>query len=223
MIWSNVVGSWDRFLYDILNDEDIIDKLNEVNLLYKYSNNIYPKQEDVFNAFKKCPYDKLSTVILGQDPYHDGSATGLSFANIKNTKKLSPSLRIIKDTIIRTVYNGHDFDFDPSLIPWAEQGILLLNTVLTVKEGKPLSHQYLWFDFIQKVLIKLSEVNSGIIYCLWGKYAESYSVYINSSSNTILRCNHPVYSIYQGIPWECDHFIKINSYLKNFNNTTIKW
>jgi uracil-DNA glycosylase len=182
-----------------------------------------------------CKYNKLKLQNLkiknfgdNNTPYHDGSATGIAFANpltydtVKG-KSLSPSLRIIKDAVSRTIYNGQDFDFDPTLINWAKQGVLLLNTALTVDGGSPTSHKHLWVDFTQRVLQKLSEVNSGIIYCLWGKYADSYSMYINSNSNTILRCNHPAYSVYQGIPWECDHFVMINTYLKNFNNITIEW
>jgi uracil-DNA glycosylase len=217
------LGSWSRVLTDVIEDPDVIKSLNIINMYYRYSKCIYPEQEDVFKAFQKCPYDKLSVIILGQDPYTSGEATGLAFANPKDSKSLSPSLRMIKDTIARTIYKGQEFNFDPSLESWAEQGILLLNVALTVESPNPLSHMRHWTDFTEGVLRKLSEVNSGIVYCLWGKSANAYDIYINPYSNTILRYNHPAYAIYQGIPWECDHFIQINNYLKSFNNKTIIW
>jgi uracil-DNA glycosylase len=225
---KEVFDSWFDFMKDIIYDDTVLSNLNTINMYYKYVGEkglIHPKQENVFKAFKECPYSKLSVVILGQDPYHDGSATGLAFANLppKNNERLSPSLRVIEDTISRTVYHNHDFSFNPDLTKWAKQGVLLLNTALTVETGHPLSHLHLWNNFTTMVLAKLSEINSSIIYCLWGKHADSYSMYINSNSNTILRCNHPAYAVYQGIPWECDHFVKINIHLKDFNNTTITW
>jgi len=217
------LGSWNKVLKDVIENSYVVNNLNIINVRYKYNRPMHPSQVDVFNAFKYCPYDKLSVVILGQDPYHDSNATGLAFANPADTNKLSPSLQVIKDTVIRTVYKGSDYNFDPTLISWARQGVLLLNVALTSEGDKPLTNIKYWQDFTEGVLRKLSEINSGIIYCLWGKYADSFSIFINSNSNTILRYNHPAYSIYQGIPWECNHFIKINEYLKNFNNKTIIW
>lgn len=218
------LGSWNRVLKDVIENSYVVNNLNVINIYYKYGRLMHPNQVDVFNAFKYCPYDKLSVVILGQDPYHDSNATGLAFANPTGTTKLSPSLQIIKDTVIRTIYKGESYNFDPTLIPWAEQGVLLLNVALTSEGNKPLAHNIgLWRNFTEGVLRKLSEVNSGIIYCLWGKYADSFSMFINSGSNTILRYNHPAYSVYQGIPWECNHFVQANEYLKNFNNKTIIW
>ncbi len=217
------LGSWSRALKDVIENPIVINNLNIVNMHYKYSKFIYPKQENVFKAFELCPYDNLSVVILGQDPYNDDRATGLAFANPPGIPKLSPSLQVIKDTIIRTVYKGHEVVFDNTLISWSEQGVLLLNIALTSEGGIPLNHIRYWHKFTEGVLKKLSESNSGIIYCLWGKYADSFSHCINPISNTILRHNHPAYSIYQGIPWECNHFVQINEYLRNFNNRVIIW
>jgi uracil-DNA glycosylase len=221
---TNMVGDWDRILADIIYDPEVLLNINRINKMYKDSSaKIYPEQIDVFKAFKACPYDNLKAIIILQDPYHDGSATGLATANRVDQKRLSPSLKIIKDTISREVYNYHDFDFDPTLIKWAKQGVLMLNTALTVEAGKPLSHQPLWSRFTELTLRKLSEINSGIVYCLWGKYADSFSMYINSNSNTILRCTHPVYASYRNQPWDCGHFTAVNKYLKDFNNLTINW
>ena len=221
--WNDLLGSWERVLSDIISDPIVRANLRTVNGYYlNGSLLVYPSQINVFRAFKECPYDKLSVVIVLQDPYHDGSATGIPMGNEPDTR-MSPSLKIVKDTISRTIYKGQDFDFDPTLIKWERQGILLLNTALTVEAGKPLSHQKLWAYFTQKVFDKLSEINSGIIYCLWGKYAESYRMYINENSNTILTSTHPVYASYRGLPWDCDHFNKINDILKKNNNLYINW
>jgi uracil-DNA glycosylase len=220
----NVVGTWDRFLRDILYDPVVLHNLNTINSYYSDKDKIvYPPQEDVFKAFKECPYDKLSVVILLQDPYHDGSATGIAMANNATVYKMSPSLRIVEDTIARTVYNSREFGFDPTLVKWANQGVLLLNTALTVEKGKPLSHQKLWTYFTERFINKLSSIDSGIVYCLWGKHAQSFSMYINHNSNTVLMCDHPVASAYRGINWDCDHFNTINSLLKASNNLIINW
>jgi uracil-DNA glycosylase len=219
-----LVGTWDRILQDIFDNKEVISNLNTINNLYRRGpTKIYPEQADVFAAFKECPYNKLSVVILLQDPYHDGSATGIATANTIDTKKLSPSLQVMKDTICREIYKGEDFNFDPTLLSWERQGVLMLNTALTVETNHPQSHQIYWTKFTELALRRLSELNSGIIYCLWGKHADTYDIYINSLSNTILRCVHPVYASYRGVPWECRHFIEINKYLKDFNNTTIIW
>jgi len=221
---KELVGDWDKFFESIFADNEVRINLSALNQRYKTGYpKIYPDQKNVFRAFRECPYSKLSVVILLQDPYHDGSATGIAMANDADTDILSPSLRIVKDTISRTVYNSHEFDFDPTLISWEKQGVILLNTALTVEDDKPLSHQVLWARFTELLLTKLSEVNSGIIYCLWGKQAEKYAFLINWKSNTILTCTHPVASAYKRIPWDCDHFIKINDQLKKFNNISITW
>jgi len=234
MYINSLVGDWERILDSVFKDQKVLDNLGHINRLYRISPiKIYPEQENVFKAFKECPYSKLSVVILLQDPYHDGSATGIATANSNNTRILSPSLKIIRDTIYREVYKLYSIgeaerlaiesQFDPTLVSWARQGILMLNTALTVEAGHPQSHQSYWSRFTELVLRKLSDINSGIIYCLWGKYADAYSIYINSNSNTILRCTHPAYASYRGLPWDCTHFNDINKYLKDFNNTTIIW
>lgn len=221
--WSSILGSWDKFLTPILEDEVISKNLETIRGYYLSSSFItYPEPKNIFKAFRECPYSKLSVVIVLQDPYHDGSATGIPMGN-KPDKKLSPSLRIVKDAISRTVYKGQEFYFDPTLIPWCNQGVFLFNTALTVEKGKPLSHKDIWAPFTEKVFKKLSEINSGLIYCLWGKSAGEYTKYINPSSNYILSYTHPVYSAYRGISWDCDHFNRINDILKQNNNLHINW
>lgn len=219
---TSIVGSWEGFFSHIFVDYEVIENLNLLNRLYKFrTEQIYPKQENVFKAFQECAYKDVMVVILAQDPYHNGMATGLALAN--NSYPLSPSLQTIKDTISRTIYKGHDFDFDPTLISWAQQGILLLNTSLTVEQGKPMSHKLLWERFTQQTLIRLSYTNTNLIYCLWGSFAKEYAKFINSFTNTVLIDTHPMYAHYKGIMWDCNHFVLINEKLKALYNTKIEW
>lgn len=222
--WKSILGSWEVFLTSILEDELVSKDLEIIRSYYLSSSlTIYPEAKNIFRVFRECPYDKLSVVIILQDPYHDGSATGIAMGNDSSVFKMSPTLRVVEDTIARTVYNYREFNFDPSLVSWCKQGILMYNTALTVEKGKPLSHKDLWNNFTEKFLKKLNEFNSGIIYCLWGKSALEYKKYINTESNYVLEDTHPVYSVYRGNTWECNHFNRINEILKKNNNLHIKW
>jgi len=222
--WSSILGSWERFLTPILENELVSKDLDVIRSYYLGSSiTVYPRAKDIFKVFRECPYNKLSVVIILQDPYHDGSATGIAMGNDSSVYKMSPTLRIVEDTIARTVYTYREFNFDPSLISWCHQGVLMLNTALTVEKGKPLSHKHLWNNFTKQFLIKLSNFNSGIVYCLWGKSAIEYEKYINPKLNYILKDNHPMYSLYQNKLWECNHFNKVNEILKKNNNLYIKW
>jgi uracil-DNA glycosylase len=221
--WKSIFGSWDTFFEDIISNKEVSNNLNIIRSYYNGSSIIYPSASNIFKAFKECPYDKLSVVIVLQDPYHDGSATGIAMGNNTLQFRISPTLRVVKDTISKTIYNSEEFYFDSSLIKWSNQGVLLFNTALTVEKGKPLSHQHLWSTFTELFLKKLNTINSGIIYCLWGKHAEFYKQYINLSSNTVLITTHPMYSVYRGSPWDCNHFVEINRILKENNNLYINW
>lgn len=222
--WRSILGSWEQFLTPILEDENVAKNLEIIRGYYLSSPfTIYPEPKNIFRAFRECPYDKLSVVILLQDPYHNGSATGIAMGNNTDVFKMSPTLKTVEDTIARLVYDSREFNFDPSLISWCKQGVLLLNTALTVEAGKPLSHVDIWALFTELVLKKLNTFNSGIIYCLWGKKAFEYSKYINLNSNYMLTYTHPAYASYNNSTWDCDHFNKINEILKKNNNLYIKW
>ena len=220
---NTIVGSWKTPLKELFEDPKIINDLNIVSSMYKEGRPIYPKQADVFKAFIECPYDELKVVIILQDPYHDGSATGIALANSDISNKISPSLRIVRNTIRMNMYKGDDFKFDPSLISWANQGILMFNTALTVDAGTPLSHVKLWSSFTERLLIKLSETKRDIIYCMWGKQARDYAVYMNNKDNLLLYSTHPVYAVYRGSVWDCDHFTRINEHLIKLGKQPIKW
>jgi uracil-DNA glycosylase len=181
---------------------------------------IYPDTpEEAFRAFNLTPYNDVKVVILGQDPYHDGSATGLAFANSSSSGSISPSLRIIMRSVAKDYPEGY---FVPKtaygLEHWAQQGVLLLNTALTVRKGEPGSHSKAWAEFTNCVLKQLNDYNKGIIYVLWGKHALKFLEHIRITENHVLKADHPMYSGYSGKPWNGEtHFKDINDILLKTN------
>lgn len=197
----------------------IMDKLK---ILYKTSS-LCPHFKDVFKAFELCPYNKLTVVMLSQDPYPQKDvATGLAFANKKDTTELSPSLEIIKEAVINFEIPHNYITFVPDLESWANQGVLLLNSALTVEEGKIGSHINMWRPFISKFLYNLSCFNNGLIYILFGKQAQSFKYYIGDRGH-IIEVEHPAYyaRIKQNMPYKV--FTDINKLLKLYWDTEITW
>lgn len=176
---------------------------------------IYPPEDKVFAAFKETPLAKLKVVILGQDPYHGpGQAHGLCFS-VPQGVKLPPSLRNIYKAI------QHDYpDFEPpehgDLSHWAEQGVLLLNTVLTVEEGKAHSHaSWGWERFTDKVIAQINEHCDGIIFMLWGAHAQKKGALVDRQRHHVLTAVHPSpLSAHRGF-LTCGHFRRCNELLTN--------
>lgn len=177
-------GDW----YKCIDQTELKTVLAKIKSLYARGN-VYPYYKEIFNAFKYCDYNNLKVVILGMDPYNDGSATGLAFANREDTKVLSPSLQVIKDCVCE--YSPTD-NFDPTLQSWARQGVLLLNSSLTVEAHNPGSHAMLWRKFIGLFLQKLGTWQTGIVYVLMGEQAKTFEPYIGPF-NDILKCKHPAF------------------------------
>ena len=156
---------------------------------------ICPNCKNIFKAFHKCPYKELRLVILGQDPYPQrNTATGLAFANFNSTpeEQLSPSLQVIKESIINYKIPHNLITFAPELEEWAEQGVLLLNTALTCEVNKPGSHSLLWRPFICKLIKNICDYNPGTVWLLLGNSAQSFEPYI-SKSQYIIKAKHPAY------------------------------
>ena len=212
----------------------IIDRteLNKVmNILNsEYANhNVFPYKNNVFKAFKLCPLNNLKIVILSQDPYPDRydfepRATGLAFANNSEIpeEKWSPSLKILKDAVINLEIPHNCCTFDPTLESWAKQGVLLLNSSLTCRENNIGSHIGIWRPFTAKLLTKLSEYNTGIVYMLFGNTAKSFEKYIGSN-NFILSCSHPSYYARQGTDMPSDIFYAARNLVKDNFDEEIKW
>ena len=187
---------------------------------------ICPAQNNVFKAFEVCPYNKLKVVMLSQDPYpQKGVATGILFGNKEGTRDedLSPSLQIVKEAAINFEIPHNCIIFDPTLESWAKQGILMINSALTVEMNKIGSHVMLWRPFIASLLKKLSENETGIIYVLFGKQAQTFKPYINKQFNIVLEENHPAYFARTGEAMPHTVFEQISKLTKGMYGMPITW
>ncbi len=183
---------------------------------------IYPPTDLIFNAFKLIPYTDYKVVIIGQDPYHGFlQANGLAFS-VQANQKIPPSLKNIFKELKNDV--GMEAPLNGDLSAWAKQGVLLMNSVLTVEHGLPGSHQKKgWEKFTDTIIKNLSEDLTGIVFMLWGNYAKSKKPLINSHKHLILEANHPSpLSASRGF-FNCKHFSKTNSYLMGHGKTPINW
>ncbi len=183
---------------------------------------IYPPGSLIFNAFNSTPFDKVRVVILGQDPYHGaGQAHGLCFS-VQHGVKPPPSLvnmyKELKDDV------GFSIPTHGCLQKWTEQGVFLLNAILTVEANQPASHQKKgWEEFTNAVIQKLSKEKNGLIFILWGNFAQQKSVLIDETKHTILKAAHPSpFSAYNGF-FGCKHFSKTNELLTQRGETPIDW
>lgn len=187
---------------------------------YKYKN-IYPPKEEVFTAFKACSYDDIKVVILGQDPYHQkGQAHGLAFSVTPNTQ-IPPSLLNIYKELKEDV--GTYIPNNGYLIPWAKQGVFLLNSVMSVEDSKPRSHAGKgWETFTDNVIKKINEKDEKVVFMLWGRDARNKASMIDNK-HLVLSAAHPSpLSAYNGF-FGCKHFSKANTFLKENNREEIHW
>ena len=182
---------------------------------------IYPPGPLIFNAFNLTPFDQVKVVIIGQDPYHGpGQAEGLSFS-VPHGVPIPPSLLNIYKEIESDL--GIRLQKDGSLRGWAEQGVFLLNAVLTVRAGQPTSHSRIgWAEFTDAVIRTLSAQRSGLVFLLWGNFARSKRELIDSSRHTILEAAHPS-PLARGAFFGCRHFSKTNQILIAQGETPIDW
>ncbi len=183
---------------------------------------IYPPGGLIFNAFDKTPFDKVKVVILGQDPYHNpGQAMGLSFS-VPDGVPPPPSLVNIYKELNTDI--GMPIPTSGNLTKWAEQGVLLLNAVLTVRANEPASHAKIgWMDFTNAVIKKISTEKEGVIFLLWGKFAQEKQVLIDETKHHVLKAAHPSpLSAYNGF-FGCKHFSRTNALLAKQGLEVIDW
>ena len=184
---------------------------------------IYPPNQLIFNAFNHTPFDDVSVVILGQDPYHgQHQAHGLSFS-VQKGVSIPPSLQNIYKELQNDI-PGFRIPSQGDLTAWADQGVLLLNATLTVEASKAGSHQKRgWEIFTDKAIAELSKRRTGLVFMLWGKFAQSKATLIDSKKHYILTAAHPSpLSAYNGF-FGCNHFSKANKYLKSEGRPEINW
>ena len=182
---------------------------------------IYPPGSKIFRAFDLCPLDAVKVVILGQDPYHGaGQAMGLSFS-VPEGIAAPPSLKNIFKEIESDL--GIRMSGSPDLEPWARQGVLLLNSVLTVRAGVAASHAGLgWQNFTDAVIKLISERCEGVVFMLWGNYARSKAGLIDSGRHLVLQAAHPS-PLARGAFFGCRHFSQANAYLVRTGRSPINW
>ena len=182
---------------------------------------IYPPGKDIFKAFELCPLDKVKVVILGQDPYHGyGQAMGLSFS-VPQGVQAPPSLKNIFKEIESDL--GITMSGSPDLRPWAEQGVLLLNSVLTVRAAQPASHSRIgWQTFTDAVIKLISDRCDGVVFLLWGNYARSKAGLIDTSRHHVLEAAHPS-PLAKGAFFGCRHFSRTNGILVSEGKSPIDW
>ena len=214
-------NDWDIILKDEISKEYFINLLNFIKKEYQ-TKTIYPKQTEIFKAFRNTSYKDTKVVILGQDPYHgEGQAEGLSFS-VKLGIQKPPSLQ----NIFKELHDdlGYAIPKNGSLVSWTEEGVLLLNTVLTVEASKPASHKDLgWETFTDAVIKKLNEKETPIVFILWGSFARSKKKLITNQIHGIVESPHPSpFSAYNGF-FGSKPFSKTNNFLVSKGLKPINW
>lgn len=217
----NLGNDWD-ILLDNEFKKDYYLRLREFLKQEYFSRKIYPPMHDIFNTLKYTSYENARVVILGQDPYHGaGQAHGLCFS-VKRGVKFPPSLQnIFKE--LNAEY-GIIAPESGELVGWAKQGVLLLNTTLTVREGLPQSHKgHGWETFTDEIISLMNEKSRPVVFLLWGGNARAKKALITNPKHLVLECAHPSpLSAYNGF-FGCGHFKKTNEFLRSVGEEEIDW
>ena len=213
--------SWKNLLQEEFN-KPYFEKLTRFVKSEYSAGQVFPAGRNIFRAFDKCPFDKLKVVIIGQDPYHGvGQANGLCFS-VDDGVQYPPSLQNIFKEIHDDI--GTPIPQSGNLDRWAEQGVLLLNAVLTVRAHQAASHAGRgWEQFTDAVVRTIAQRKEGVVYMLWGNYAQRKGQIADPERNLILKSVHPSpLSVYRGF-FGCKHFSKANDYLIQQGKEPIVW
>lgn len=212
--WSSIIESESRKEYFVNLRKFILDE-------YCNGKTIYPNGKDIFNAFKYFPYEQTKVIIIGQDPYHgENEAHGLCFS-VRKGVKVPPSL----ENIFKELKSDINFSHPKHgcLEKWATQGVLMLNSILTVEKDKAGSHQGIGWEILTDEIIKQVDKLNDVAFILWGKFAQSKKSLLSNKNNAILEASHPSpFSAYNGF-FGCKHFSRTNSFLKGCGKTQIDW
>ena len=216
-----IENSWKDKLQDEFEKSYFKTLTNFIRNEYK-TQKIFPPANLIFNAFDKCPFDEVKVVIIGQDPYHNiGQANGLSFS-VNEGIKIPPSLLNIYKEIESDL--GKTISKSGNLEHWSKQGVLLLNATLTVRAHTPASHQGKgWEQFTDAVIDTLSKECAGLVFLLWGNYAQQKGKNIDANKHLVLKSPHPSpLSAHRGF-FGNKHFSTANDYLIKHNKKPINW
>lgn len=219
----NLKNDWEKIIEEE-KSKPYYKKLNSFVESEYHNKTCYPPIEEVFKAFEKSSFENTKVIILGQDPYHgENQAHGLAFS-VNNHIKVPPSLKnIYKELALE--YEMYNIKQTGNLTRWAEQGVLLLNAILTVEEKKPGSHQKKgWEIFTDNIINHLNDKKENLVFILWGGYAKKKGEKINSQKHLILTSNHPSpLSANRGGWFGNNHFTKTNEYLSKHGKIAIEW
>ena len=218
---QEIDSQWQEALKEEFQKDYYHELMAKVSEAYE-NNQVFPPANEVFNALNLTPLSQVKAVIIGQDPYHDvGQAHGLCFS-VKPGVKVPPSLVNIYKELHDDL--GCTIPEDGYLVKWATQGVLMLNTVLTVNAHEPNSHKgYGWEKFTDAIISKVNEEDRPIVFLLWGAPAQKKKKLLNNPKHLILEAPHPSpLSVYRGF-WGCKHFSKTNDFLVNNGIEPIDW
>jgi len=215
-------SGWAYKLKGFVQSSDFDKILQTLYKLREDGKRFTPPLKQVFRAFEECPHDKLKVIIIGQDPYpHLGVADGLAFS-CGNTDKAQPSLKNIFEAVEKTIHQEWPTYQDPSLVRWANQGVLLLNSALTCQVDKVGSHYNVWKEFIAYIMDILNYTDSGLIFVLMGKQAQELESMIGEHHH-IIKVSHPASAAYTKTVWDCgDLFNECNKIINGQNGPTFK-
>jgi uracil-DNA glycosylase len=221
MIDFNLGDTWNCVIEEEFKKHYFTNLIKFIERERKEDKIIYPQGPDIFNAFRITPYDKVKAVIIGQDPYHgEGQAHGLCFSVLPDVKT-PPSLKNIykeMETDLGLVPHTNGY-----LKPWAEQGVLMLNSVLTVEKKQPASHRKKgWEQFTDKVIQTLNDQNENLVFILWGNDAKKKAEIVDRNKHLVLEIAHPSPFSFKKF-LGCKHFSKTNEYLIKQNINPIEW
>lgn len=209
-------GEWMK----VIDKEELLKVTKNINTLYK-TKKCSPQYKDIFKVFHITPYNNLHTIMVFQDPYPNSMATGIAIGNRNDAISFSPSLEVLKEAVIDYTVPHYNLQFDNTLESWSKQGILMLNTALTVEYGNPGSHSVLWRNFMIKLIKNLNTYNPGLIWVLWGTSAKSFKNYITSGN--IIEEYHPAYYARNNSKISRTFFKKLKKAIKYQFDVDIEW
>ena len=218
-----IEASWKEVLHNEFTKPYFLEVITHLKMEKAAGKIIYPPGPLIFNAFNQTPFSRVKVVILGQDPYHNlGQAHGLSFS-VPNGIKPPPSLMNIYKEIQQDTGIPMPAEYG-NLTKWAEQGVLLLNAILTVRANEPASHSKIgWMNFTDAVIKKISDEKKGVVFLLWGKFAQEKQLLIDETRHFVLKAAHPSpFSADKGF-FGCKHFSKTNEILVDQDLEPIDW
>ena len=218
-----IEASWKEVLHNEFTRPYFLEITTHLKMEKAAGKIIYPPGPLIFNAFNQTPFSRVKVVILGQDPYHNpGQAHGLSFS-VPNGIKPPPSLVNIYKEIQQNTGIPMPAEYG-NLTKWAEQGVLLLNAILTVRANEPASHSKIgWMNFTDAIIKKISDEKKGVVFLLWGKFAQEKQLLIDETRHFVLKAAHPSpFSADKGF-FGCKHFSKTNEILMDQGLEPIDW